>query len=290
MIAGLAEIADRYDALLCDVWGVVHNGRERHAAACEALVRFRALGGPVVLISNAPRRAQAVVGQLDALGVPRAAWSAVATSGDATRAELARRAPGPVWAIGPERDASLYEGLDLDFAGSETAAFICCTGLYDDRAERPEDYCERLAAPARRGLDMICANPDRVVQIGDRLIPCAGALADVYTALGGRVIMAGKPFAPIYDLAREAARAAAPAGTPPRRVLAIGDAVATDVKGANAQGLDCLFVAEGIHAADLVGPRGLEPSRAAALLAREGAHAAHLTPALKWAASEPDRD
>jgi len=278
IISGLSAVADRYDAVLCDVWGVIHNGRESFPEAIEALQTFGRTRGPVVLISNAPRPSQAVLSQLSGLKVPADAWSAFVTSGDATRAELRRRAPGPVWALGPERDAPLYEGLDLEFAGPEEARFICCTGLVDDDAERPEDYLERLAGPAGRGLEMICANPDRVVQKGDHLIYCAGALADVYEGLGGPVIMAGKPFAPVYRLALdEAARAA---GRPVPRVLAIGDGIPTDVKGANAQELDCLFVARGIHAGELRNP--LEPAEVGTLLARDGAFAAYAVDGLRW--------
>lgn len=283
LITGLSEIADRYDAVLCDIWGVVHNGRRRHEAACDALLRFRETRGPVVLISNAPRPAEAVIGQLDGLGVPREAWSAVVTSGDATRAALEERAPGPVWAIGPARDQPLYEGLPLRFSGPEEAAFICCTGLEDDHRETGEDYRERLVDPARRGLEMICANPDRVVQIGDRLVPCAGAVADVYEALGGVVVMEGKPYPPIYDLALAAAAKAAGAPVDRARVLAIGDGLPTDVRGANLQNLNLLFVAEGIHAQELAGPDGLlDPDLAAARLAREGARADWLAPTLSW--------
>lgn len=283
LISGLSEVGGRYDAVLCDIWGVVHNGRERHRAACEALVRFREARGPVVLISNAPRPAGAVIAQMDGLGVPREAWSAVVTSGDATRAALTERAPGPVWAIGPERDQPLYEGVPLQFSGPEAAAFVCCTGLENDRTETAEDYRERLVEPARRGLEMICANPDRVVQIGDQLIPCAGAIADVYEALGGSVIMEGKPYAPIYDLALAAVNKAASAPIDRARVLAIGDGIATDVRGANGQDLALLFVAEGIHGLELAGPDGtLDPEKAAARLARENASAAWLAPALAW--------
>ena len=164
--------------------------------------------------------------QLDSLGVPRAAWSAFVTSGDATRALLAERAPGPAWAIGPDRDWPLYEDLGLDFAGPDEAAFISCTGPVDDEVETPEDYRDRLLACARRGLEMICANPDRVVQRGDRLIYCGGALADLYAALDGPVLMAGKPYAPIYHLA--VAEASALLGRPVdrARILCVGDGVA----------------------------------------------------------------
>lgn len=281
--AGLAALADRYDALLCDVWGVIHNGRERFAPACEALARFGRERGPVVLLSNAPRPGEWVLPQLAELGVPAAAFAAIITSGDATRAALRARAPGPVWAIGPERDAPLYAGLPLAFAGPRDAAFICCTGPVDDEVETAEDYRESLTAAAERGLDFVCANPDRVVQRGDKLIPCAGALADLYESLGGRVIMAGKPFTPIYDLAL--AEAARLAGRPldKARVLAIGDGVQTDVAGAERQGLDCLFIADGIHAAEIARPDGQpDPTRAEAFLLRAGVHARWLSGPLRW--------
>ena len=283
LVHGLSEIASAYDALLCDVWGVIHNGRERFEAACDAMARFKADHGPVILISNAPRPASDVLPQLEALGVPREAWSVMVTSGDATRALLAERAPGPAWAIGPERDAPLYEGLGLDFTGPDDAAFISCTGPFDDTVETPEDYRERLIPCARRGLVMICANPDRVVQRGDRLIYCGGAIADLYAGLDGAVVMAGKPHAPIYELS--ITEAAAHFGRPldRRRVLAIGDGVATDLAGARDQELDALFIANGIHAAEAMGEDAmLDPVRLGALLAREGARARFAMPALVW--------
>jgi HAD superfamily hydrolase (TIGR01459 family) len=283
ILHGLSEIALNYDALLCDVWGVVHNGRERFAEACAALGRFKAERGPVILISNAPRPASDVLPQLDALGVPREAWTVMVTSGDATRALLAERAPGPAWAIGPERDAPLYEGLGLDFTGPEDAVFISCTGPTDDTVETPEDYRERLTLCASRGLTMICANPDIVVQRGDRLIYCGGALADLYAGLDGPVVMAGKPFAPIYEMALT--EAAANLGRPLERsrVLSVGDAIATDLAGAANQKLDALFVAHGIHAAEALDAGGaLEPQRLAALLAREGGHARFAMRGLVW--------
>ena len=282
-IASLSEIADGYDVLLCDVWGVIHNGRESFPAACAALQRFRETRGPVVLISNAPRPSADVHTQLDALGVPRSAWSAFVSSGDATRVLLGARAPGPAWAIGPDRDWTLYEGLGLDFTGPEDAAFIACTGPVDDTWETPEDYRDRLALCAQRKIEMICANPDRVVQRGDTLVYCGGALADLYVALGGPVLMAGKPFAPIYDLAL--IEAAGLLGHPAdrARVLCIGDGVQTDVRGAMDQALDCLFIAAGIHGDKAVGVGGrLEPAKAAALLADEDASARFATAALTW--------
>jgi len=283
-LTGLADIAADYDILLCDVWGVIHNGRESWPEACDALARFNRDRGHVVLISNSPRPAPGMIVQMDGLGVPRESWGAVVTSGDATRLELTRRAPGPAWVIGPDRDAPLYEGLDLQIAGGAAdAAFISVTGMIDDETETPEDYRDRLAAGAERGLEMICANPDRVVQRGDRLIWCGGSLADLYEQLGGRVTMAGKPFDPIYDLAL--AEAADLLGRPVdrSRVLCIGDGVVTDVLGADRQGLDCLFIAQGIHGDAARGPDGrLDPGRAADLLNAETTRARYAALDLTW--------
>lgn len=283
-LTGLAEIADRYDVVLCDVWGVVHDGKAPFARSVEALKRYAAQGGAVVLISNSPRPSETFVPQLDEIGVDRAAWQAVVTSGDATRAELAKRAPGPAWRVGPERDAGIYDGTGVELTDDPSdAAFISCTGLFDDEVDQPEDYREAFADCARRGLEMVCANPDKVVHRGKDLIWCAGALADVYAALGGPVIMAGKPFTAIYDQAlREATRLV---GRPldKTRVLAIGDGLPTDVLGANGQGLDCLFVAGGIHGADVVDEEGaLDPARAEALLGQTGAHARYVLKELTW--------
>lgn len=280
----LSDVADAYDVLLCDVWGVIHNGREAWPGPCEALARFNARGGTVVLISNSPRPADGVVAQMDALGVPREAWKTVVTSGDATRAELSRRAPGPAWIIGPDRDEALYDGVGLIRAtGADDAAFISVTGPEDDETETPEDYRQRLIPAAARDLEMICANPDRVVQRGDRLIYCGGALADLYESLGGRVTMAGKPFGPIYDLAVDAAEALRGGPVDRSRILCIGDGVVTDVMGANRQGLDCLFIAQGIHGDQARGPDGaLDPARAFDLLKAETTYARYAALDLGW--------
>ena len=281
-ISGLAEVADRYDALLCDVWGVVHNGRESFRAACEALTRFQAERGPVILITNAPRPREPILDQLDGLGLPRQAWSQVVTSGDATRALLAERAPGPVCKLGPERDWPLYAGLPLEEAPLGEAAFICCTGPYDDETDEPEDYREAFAGAVARGLDFICANPDIVVQRGDTLIYCAGALAQLYQSLGGRVLMAGKPYPAIYDLALGEADARLGRAPERPRVLCVGDGLPTDIRGANAQDLDVLFIANGIHGAEAVGPQGLDPAIVADLLRQEGLHARFALADLVW--------
>ena len=284
IVSGLSEIAGQYDAILCDVWGVIHNGRESFPEACEALVRFGVERGPVVLISNVPRPSRFVLSQLEELNVPRAAWSGFVASGDATFAELVKRAPGPAWAVGPARDGGLYEGSGVDLTEiPEHAAFISCTGLFDDEIETPEDYRMRLQVCADRGLEMVCANPDRVVQRGDKMIWCAGALADLYEEMGGKVIMVGKPFAPIYDLSYAEADRLAGRALDRGRILAIGDGVQTDVAGANNQGLDLLFVAGGIHAAELAGPGGaMDGGKVEAMLASKRAHARWATGDLRW--------
>jgi len=283
-LAGLADIANDYDILLCDVWGVIHNGRESWAEACEALSRFNRDHGHVVLISNSPRPASDVIAQLDGLGVPRESWRGFVTSGDATRMELARRAPGPAWIIGPQRDAALYAGLDLERAqGATGASFICITGPDDDTTETPEDYRERLTPAVDAGLELICANPDRIVQRGDQIIYCGGAIADLYASMGGKVIMVGKPFSPIYTLAINAAETLLDRPIERSRTLCIGDGVVTDVLGANDQGLDCLFIAKGIHGDAARGEDGaLDPVLAGKLLKAEGAHARFATLELKW--------
>jgi HAD superfamily hydrolase (TIGR01459 family) len=281
--AGLSELADRYDVLLSDVWGVIHNGRESFPVPCAALARWKAQRGPVILISNSPRPSSDVLPQLDGLGVSRDAWSAFVSSGDATRMLLAERAPGPAWTIGPERDGPLYEGLGLSFSGEADAAFIAVTGPYDDDVETPEDYRARFIPAAARGLPMICANPDHVVQRGSKLIYCGGALADLYAQLGGPVQMAGKPFRPIYDLALVEAETLLGRPLDPARVLCIGDGTITDVKGAQDHGLDCLFIAKGIHGEAAMGPDGkLNADAVEALLAAEGVKARYAMAELTW--------
>jgi HAD superfamily hydrolase (TIGR01459 family) len=282
LASGLSAIADRYDVLLCDIWGVIHNGRESFPEAREALARFKADHGPVVLISNAPRPSGPIVEQLDGLAVTEAAFTEVVTSGDATRPLLSARAPGPFWKIGPERDRALYEGLGIEWVPFEQARYIGCAGPDDDEVETPEDYRERFVQAVALGQEMICANPDIVVQRGDKLIYCGGALAQLYEALGGRVVMAGKPHTPIYELAID--RAAARLGRPVdrTRVLCIGDGLGTDVRGANAQALDVLFIANGIHGKETVRDGVLDLSVAAHLLEIEGLSATWAMADLVW--------
>ena len=256
ILPGLSAIADRYDVVLSDVWGVLHDGRRAFPEPVAALTRFRERGGTVVLITNAPRPNAPIRAQLDALGVPRAAYDDIVTSGDSTVALIAARGEGPFHHIGPERDRALMDEVHAKTGRRPTlgelhdAAHVICSGLFDDRTETPDHYEGTYATMRARGIAMICANPDVVVHVGDQLIYCAGALAERYEALGGTVLYAGKPHAPIYDLALSLAAAARGRDVDARRVLAVGDGMRTDVAGAVRQGLDCLFVTGGIHRDD----------------------------------------
>ena len=280
IIDGLSEIASGYDALLCDAWGVIHDGRQLLGDAAGALTAWRRERGPVVVITNAPRLSDVIPGQLDRLGLPREAYDAVVTSGDATRAAVEARSSLPFFRLGPAKDDGLFDALETDFVPIEAAGAILCTGLMDDLSETPDDYEPMLRGAAARGLPMVCANPDRVVRFGDRLMYCAGALADLYEEMGGEVIMAGKPHAPIYELALEAARAA---GSDAARPLAIGDSVRTDLTGAARAGIDAVFVAGGVSLAESRGADGrLDEAAVRELLARDGARAAYATEAIRW--------
>lgn len=279
-IRSLDDIADRYDAILCDVWGVLHNGKRAYPEAPRALWRMRDQGRPVVLITNVPKPRGPIPAQLERAGVPREAWDAIVTSGDAIRAELAARAPGPMFKIGPgEYDRPLWEGLGLREAPLSEAAFFAISGLFRDD-ETPEDYAAILAEARARDLDLLCANPDIVVQFGDRIIWCAGAIARDYAALGGNVIMAGKPYAPIYEFAYRELEAISGKRFDKSRILAIGDGIPTDIAGANAQGLDSLFVASGMHGEGLWTNGHVDRDKVTAALAEEGVSATYVMKAL----------
>ncbi|MEN0001593.1 MAG: TIGR01459 family HAD-type hydrolase [Pseudomonadota bacterium] len=247
MVSQLVEVSPAYDVILCDVWGVLHNGQSAWASASAALAAAREGGKTIVLITNSPRPAPGVRAQLGLLGVPEEAWDAIATSGDVTRTLMAN-APRRQFHLGPDRDLSLFDGLDIDLVDEFEADAIVCTGLYDDETETPEDYEEMLARFRGRDLPFICANPDIVVERGDRLVYCAGALARRYALMGGRTLIAGKPHEPIYDLALKLAAEARGAQTPKEKVLVIGDGITTDVKGAMDNGFDLVFITDGIHA------------------------------------------
>jgi HAD superfamily hydrolase (TIGR01459 family) len=256
IIEALAEIGDQYDVLYCDLWGCVHNGLELYSAAVAALREFRAKGGAVALMTNAPRTHGTVERRLEKMGLPRDAWDVIATSGDATQEAMLLGAAGRrLWHIGPAREFDLFEDIPQDLADQPpielvdyaAADGIICIGLADEERESPEDYRGRFLSAKTRGLTMLSANPDLVVDYGARRIYCGGALAQIYEEMGGPVLSFGKPHPPIYDLARR--RLAALGITYGNdRVLAVGDGLLTDIAGALAEGVDALFLTGGLEA------------------------------------------
>ncbi|MBT9447329.1 MAG: TIGR01459 family HAD-type hydrolase [Hyphomonadaceae bacterium] len=270
----LESLADRYDAVLCDIWGVLHNGREVFPEAVDALLRYREMGGIVVLVSNVPKPRDPIPGQLDRLGCPPGVYDAIVTSGDAIRAELRERAPGPMLKIGPIDDDVLWQGLGLEQVDDvQDAAFLAISGLDEPFGEKPFDYSDLLEDARERDLELLCANPDLVVRVGERMMWCAGTVAAQYEKLGGRVVMAGKPFAPIYRLAFEEIENLAGRAIDERRLLAIGDGVGTDIRGANVAGIDALFIASGMHGEALRTNGVLDSAKVTAALAAEDARA-----------------
>jgi HAD superfamily hydrolase (TIGR01459 family) len=265
--------------VLSDIWGVVHNGLESFPEACEALHTFRSRGGIVIMITNAPRPADSVQRQLRKLGVADATYDAIVSSGDLTRHYVAGHPGRKVFWLGPERDSSIHRGLDLTLGPIEQADYIICTGLFDDETETAEDYRGMMLQARERQLPLICANPDIVVERGDRLIYCAGAIAELYRELGGEVIFYGKPHRPIYERAMALAAERNGHAVALNRVLAIGDSVRTDLAGAHGFGIDCLFVTRGIHAEDFEGIDQLDPASVKELF---GHPPRALTRELRW--------
>ena len=280
MVSSLDVLTGNYRVILSDVWGVVHNGVESSPDACAALTRAREKGLAVILITNAPRPHGPVEAQLAALGVPDSAWDRVITSGDVTR-DLIRSGPRKVFHLGPDRDMMIYDGIDVELVEEFEAQSVVCTGLYDDDTESPEDYAEMLRRFRARDLPFICANPDIVVEKGDRLIFCAGALARDYGQLGGRTQIAGKPHRPIYEAALDAASEVLGRPVEKGETLAIGDGVLTDVRGAENNGIDVLYVSGGIHAGDYGDPQDPDEERLAAFLGKHGHHPVGVIPRLR---------
>ncbi len=254
VIAALSEIAADYDAVFCDLWGCLHNGIAAFPAAVAALDAFRAQGGHVLLLTNAPRPRAAVLRQLAALGVPAGVYDDIVTSGDAAQAALFAGLVGrAVYHLGPEKDRSFFTEItepdlatEIALVPLEEAEGVVCTGLFDDLTETAQNYRATLLQAKTRGLKLLCANPDIVVDLGERQIFCAGAIAALYTEMGGESLYFGKPYPPIYDLARRRLASLAPDA---ERILCIGDGFATDIAGGVAEGLDTLFVTGGIDAA-----------------------------------------
>ncbi|MCR8722944.1 TIGR01459 family HAD-type hydrolase [Frigidibacter sp. ROC022] len=288
IIASLAEISGRYDALFCDLWGCLHNGVAPFPQAVAALQQYRATGKQVVLVTNAPRPSSAVIEQLARIGVPEDAWDLVVSSGDASRAAMIRGAVGQkVYHLGPDKDASFFtdtsDGLDasgIERVELDDAEGVVCTGLFDDRCETPEDYRPTLLFAKTRGLKLLCTNPDIVVDMGDTRVYCAGAIAQLYEEMGGEAIYCGKPHPPIYDLAR--ARLVTSGYAPSNDILCLGDGLLTDVKGGIGEGLDTLFITGGIAASEFgPDPEQPDPAMLDAWLARHELSPTYAIPALR---------
>jgi HAD superfamily hydrolase (TIGR01459 family) len=277
IIEHVRDLASRFDAWICDIWGVLHNGVAAHSSAVEACIAYRRGGGTIILVTNAPRPNTAVAEQLARLGISTDAYDLIITSGDVTRGMLEDLGQTSVFHIGPSRDLSVFEGLPLTRTVPNDASAIICTGLFDDTHEKPEDYRDTLAALSARNIPMICANPDLTVDRGGTLVPCAGAVAAVYATLGGRVEYAGKPYRPIYTRAFSAIAAMRAQAVAPSRVLGIGDGVKTDIMGADRAGIAALYIASAIH---LDGP--LTAASVAALYARERFRPIAAQVALRW--------
>ncbi len=277
ILSSIAGLASQCDAWIVDIWGVMHNGARAHQAACDACARFRAGGGVVALLSNAPRPFTDVVPHLERLGVPREAYDFGVTSGDVTRGMLEAWQGRAMLHIGPERDKGLFEGLDLRLVSAQEAEVALCSGLYDDTTETPESYATLFEGLLARRVPMICANPDLVVERGEQLVYCAGALAAAYAAEGGEVAYAGKPHRPIYERTLAAIASAKGRPVPKERMLAIGDGVETDLRGAHGAGLRSVFIASAVHL-----PGGLSETALAELFGKRAFAPIAALPALVW--------
>ena len=277
------ELLARYDVLFCDVWGVLHDGNRAFAEACDALLRFRAGGGVVILVSNAPVPSERVAVMLDARAVPRQAWDAIIASGEIALRHIAEKGYERIFCIGPaERDRATFERLAARLTPLEDAQAILCTGLNDDLTETPEDYRGLLMRARARRLPLVCANPDLVVDVGGRQFICAGAIADLYERMDGEVFWAGKPHANAYDTAQAAAEGVRGAAVDRKRILAIGDSLRTDLKGAEAAGIDAIFIASGIHRDETMGTGELSADKLAVLFAPPAPPALAVMRKLVW--------
>lgn len=283
IIAGAGPLLAHYDVVFCDVWGVIHDGFTAYSAACDALQRFRAAGGTVILVSNAPVPHDTVAAMLEGRRVPTDAYDAIVSSGDIALAHVAERGFVRVHNIGPrDRDAALFDRLTACHAPLEDAEAIVCSGLEDDINETADSYRSLLEAARNRKLPFVCANPDLVVDVGGRLYLCAGAIAALYEDLGGEVFWAGKPHASAYDAAAKRAAEIRGAAIDRRRVLAIGDSLRTDLAGAAKAGIGGLFIGSGIHRHDSMSGALLDPGKLARLFKPGSPPAVGAMPILAW--------
>ncbi len=277
------DLLQRYDVLFCDVWGVLHNGARPYASACEALVRFRAQGGTVILLTNAPAPKAGIISFLDSVGVQHDTWDDIVASGDIALSHIAEKGYRRVFCLGPEdRDSATFDALKAERVELDEAEAILCTGLIDDENETADDYRPLLERALARKLPFVCANPDLVVDIDGHHYLCAGAIADLYERMDGDVFWAGKPHASTYVTAHTAAKAIRGGSVARERILVIGDSLRTDLKGAEAAGIDAIFVASGIHRDETMGSDALSPEKVAALFAPPAPPARAVMHELAW--------
>lgn len=271
ILTSAADFLAGYDVLLCDVWGVVHDGRDAYPSANDCLPRYRARGGTVVLVSNAPMTGMAIGKLLDDKGVRRDCWDAIVGSGDIALAHIAEKKYAQVYGIGPRpRDNSFFNEVPRLTNDLGAADAIACTGLLHERSETAEDYRALLGKALARKLPFVCVNPDLAVHVGADLLPCAGAIAALYETMGGTVFWCGKPHPSAYAMGLKVAEKLRGGAVNKSRVLGIGDAVRTDLKSAAVAGVDALFIAQGLHRDDVIVGGKVDPPRLAALLARSG--------------------
>ena len=248
-INNFEDIEGNYDALICDVWGVIHNGRELFEGVNDCLVNFRSKQKPVVLLSNAPRPSKYIERMLNQLGLDRKSYNEIVTSGDLTMSVLNESHYGSkCYHIGPDRDLNIFDGVNVSRVSFEEADFLFVTGLFDDETEDENSYSSILDESKKRNLKLVCANPDIVVQRGEKLIPCAGAISKKYKEIGGKVVNIGKPFSPIFDKAVNLIKGINENQNP--RIVVIGDGLETDIKGANILKMDSLLVLGGLFASE----------------------------------------
>ena len=248
-INNFQDIEDNYDSLICDVWGVIHNGRELFESVNDCLVNFRSKQKPVVLLSNAPRPSKYIERMLNQLGLDRKSFNEIVTSGDLTMSALNESHYGSkCYHIGPDRDLNIFDGVNVSRVSFDEADFLFVTGLFDDETEDENSYSSILDEAKKRNLKLVCANPDIAVQRGEKLIPCAGAISKKYEEMGGKAINIGKPFSPIFDKAVNLIKGINENQNP--RIIVIGDGLETDIKGANILKMDSLLVLGGLFASE----------------------------------------
>ena len=283
IISNAGPLLEAYDTVLSDIWGVMHNGLIAYSGANDALTRFRQRGGTVILVSNAPNPSHQVARTLDEKGVVRSAWDAIVSSGDLALARVADQGYRAVHVIGPrDRDAAFFADLRVAHVAMSEAEAVVCTGFVDDRRDTVAGYRDALQAAFARRLPFVCANPDLIVDVGTERLLCAGTLAAAYEELGGTVYWAGKPHPVSYATALSRAAAVHGRSIETRRVLAIGDAVRTDLASAAGAGVDALFVTSGIHAEETMDNGTIDPKRLAKLFSAGGPSAKAAIDLLRW--------